>query len=244
MVRLGCIIILLITFSCKAVITDPEIGNISEPKSSGEIIAHRAFTLSYSEQHEQASWVYYSITPVQCAGSPKWPEKFREDTNVTTGSASNDDYQGSGYEKGHLCLAGSMQHDSVAYVETYYLSNISPQLPDFNGGVWVRLENKVRKWAEEYHKVWVVTGPIFQNNLDTIGPNKVTVPGSFYKVVFNGTDQMIGFIVPHRESDSTLDTFAVQVDKIEQQTGIDFFPELPDDIEKELEANFSLSYWF
>jgi endonuclease G, mitochondrial len=244
MKKLYWITILLFIFSCEEESFDVIDVSTFQPVSTGELVQHTYLNLAYSEEHEQALWVFYSITPKQFEGSPVWPKNYRIDSLVTTGSATNSDYDEPVYDRGHLCPTGSMQQNYTAWSETFFLSNISPQLPDFNGGVWVRLENQVRKWVEKYKKLWVVTGPIFKDNLDTIGVyHRVTVPGYFYKVIFNGKDQMIGFIVPHKASDAKPISFAVSVDNVEAQTKIDFFAGLPDDIENSLEAKYDLSYW-
>jgi len=101
----------------------------------------------------------------------------------------------------------------------------------------------VRKWATEYKNIYVVTGPIFSNNLGKIGPGEVTVPGYYYKVVFDGNDKMIGLILPNASSSESMDQFVVSVDQIELQTGIDFFPGLTDALENKLEATAEWNLW-
>jgi len=137
-----------------------------------------------------------------------------------------------------------MTQNKTAMSESFFLSNMSPQTAGFNRGIWSVAESQVRKWALQYGDLYVVTGPIFKNNIGTIGANEVTVPGYYYKIVFDGNDKMIGLILPHASSSKSLDEFVVTVDQIEQQTGIDFFEGLEDQLEKNLEGKISISGWF
>jgi endonuclease G len=121
---------------------------------------------------------------------------------------------------------------------------MSPQTAGFNRGIWSVAESQVRKWGLEYGILYVVTGPIFKNNLGAIGANEVTIPGYYYKIVFDGKDKMIGLVLPHASSSVKLVQFVVTVDFIEQQTGIDFFKGLDDPLENDLEGKISISGWF
>jgi len=203
-----------------------------QPLGKGEIIDHEYFSLSYVERHEQAEWVYYKIT----RGTTERTNDFREDTDINTESASLGDYKGSGYDRGHLCPAADMKINKLAMSESFLLSNMSPQLPGFNRGVWKRLEAKVRGWGYR-HDTYVATGPIFRDNRGFIGENEVTIPGAYYKVVYQpSTNLMIGFILSHQKSEASLVSFVVPVDYVESLTSIDFFPQLEDELEVRLES--------
>jgi endonuclease G, mitochondrial len=246
MKKLCWIALVLFIFSCKEepiYETDfDESGWL--PVSTGQIVKHKCYTLAYSEENEQAFWVYYILTSENFNKTQDRTDNWRVDTLITTGSATTSDYTGSGYVKGHLCSAASMTQNYTAMSETFYMSNMSPQKTEFNDGIWKKLENQEKNWVENYKKVWVITGPIFINNIDTIGKtNRITVPGSFYKVIFNGENQMIGFIIPNEKSSAALTAFAFPVDTIERRTKINFFPGLPDCIEFRLEAKYDLAYW-
>lgn len=120
---------------------------------------------------------------------------------------------------------------------------MSPQMAGFNRGVWSRFEAQVRDWVNTYGDVWEVTGPVFKNNLDTIEANQVTVPGSYYKIIFRDNDKMIGFLLKHESSSKNLSAFVVKVDSIEALTGIDFFPGLDNELESRLESKIELVNW-
>ena len=212
-----------------------------------EIVVHTHFILSYAEAHEQAEWVAYELTPAEVRVNIARDGNFREDPDVRTGSATLEDYRGSGYDRGHLAPVGDMNFDPVAMEESFLLSNISPQDRSFNGGIWSRLENQVRDWAAEKDGLYVVTGPVLGAAERTIGDNKVTVPDFFYKVLLDerGDDsRMIGFVLPNRAGSGDLSAFVEKVDNIEAYTGIDFFPVLSDSLEEKLERDVDLKDWF
>lgn len=244
MKNIWLLLILIISFSCK---NDDQIKlnqdlNL-EPKSEGEIINHTYYSLAYSEKNEQALWVYYLLSPELINGTQSRTEDYRSDPTVLTGSATLNDYKGSGYDRGHLCPAADMKINKISMSETFYLSNMSPQIPNFNGGIWKKLEAQVRNWAIEYSKLYVVTGPIFKDNLGVIGEDEVTIPGYYYKVLFDGNMRMIGLILPNESSSKSLDQYVVTVDEIEHETGIDFFSGLDEKIENQLEGNINTSQW-
>lgn len=214
--------------------------------TTNQIVKHDYYTLSYNEKYEQAEWVAYELKKSYVRSSNFDRPYFIEDSKVKTGSADWRNYKKSGYDKGHLCPAGDMEFAINAYNDTFFTSNISPQLHDFNGGVWNRLEQKVRYWATKYDGVYVISAGVLQPNLKTIGQEQVLVPNYFYKILLdnsNGQYKMIAFLVPNAKSNKPLYEFVVSVDSIEKMTGIDFFPKLDDKTENRLEKNSDYKAW-
>ena len=171
---------------------------------------------------------------------------FIQDRKVTSKSAHYKNYKNSGYSKGHLCPAGDRKFSEGAFNETFLTSNISPQKLKFNAGIWNRLEQKTRYWASKERKLYVVTGGVLNENLPTIGTEKVGVPKYFYKILFDNTEpevKAIAFLIRHHESKKPLYEFVVSIDRIEQLTGLDFFPALPDTIENSLEKSSNYKNW-
>jgi endonuclease G, mitochondrial len=213
-----------------------------------QVVRYTGFTLSYNEQHEQASWVAYMLTGEQVKGTVKRADDFREDKQIKTRTASPSDYRGSGYDRGHLAPAGDMKWSAKAMSESFYMSNMSPQAPAFNRGVWNKLEERVRKWAVKHDELYVVTGPVLEPGLPTIGANEVSVPRQYYKVMLRTNNRSdiiaIGFLLENEGSELPLKQFVVPIDSIEKVTGLDFFPLLPDEIEEKLESRVSLRGWF
>ena len=217
------------------------------PLPANNIVTHTYYILSYNEAYEEANWVYYSLTDSMVLNTrEKRTNRFKMDQLVDTKSSQSSDYTNSGYDRGHLCPAGDMRFDPVAMKESFLMSNISPQNRDFNSGIWNELEIQVREWAKKEHRLYVVTGPIFNDNKGSIGLGKVLVPGYFFKIIYDPTDvpKMIAFVLPNEKSDHPLIDFAVATDEVEKLTGFDFFSQLPDGIEKKFESNVQFAGWF
>lgn len=176
----------------------------------------------------------------------KRTDKFRSDPEIPTGSATPGDYRRSGYDRGHLAPAADMAFSVQTMVDSFFMSNMSPQKPAFNRGIWKDLEALVRQFAITEQKIVVVTGPILpRKKTATIGANKVTVPTHYYKVIFDLTppQKMIGFILPNEESNKPLAAFVVTVDAVEKVTGLDFFSRVPKDKQERLERTVSINAW-
>ncbi|MCV9386140.1 DNA/RNA non-specific endonuclease [Reichenbachiella ulvae] len=219
------------------------------PKYTGEdqIIEHEFYTLKYNEKTEQADWVAYKLTAKNLKNARfKREDDFRPDPEVDTKSAHPDDYKGSGYDRGHLAPAADFTWDEGGLSETFYMSNMSPQDPGFNRGIWRKLEGQVRDWAMSNGEVFVVTGPIYGSRSTKIGKNKVYVPEGYYKVVLElvGQDvKAIAFVLDNEKSSAELYEYALSVDDLETKTGMDFFPSIPDDLENKIESYYDYSAW-
>ncbi|GIV22485.1 MAG: DNA/RNA non-specific endonuclease [Bacteroidia bacterium] len=213
-----------------------------------QIVRHTYYALCYDEKYEQPRWTVHILEGAQLArGRIRRTQDFRPDPHVPTGSAALEDYKRSGYDRGHLVPAGDFKWDSVGMTETFYLSNMSPQLHEFNAGIWEEVESTVRSWAQAKKCLVVYTGPVLDNPRDYIGPNKVAVPRAFYKVVYWLEDEKapraVAFLVPHAPSRRPPMDFLVSVDSVEKVTGIDFYPALPDPIEERVEARIERDFW-
>lgn len=214
--------------------------------TTGQIVHHDNYSLSYSEMHEQAEWVAYELKKSHLLNTNFKRPYFEIDKAVKTGAAHWRNYKQSGYDRGHLCPAGDRRFSKEAHDETFLTSNISPQNHQFNSGIWNTLEQKVRYWARKYDGVFVVTGGVLKGRMETIGDEDVSVPNEFYKVLIDtnsGKTKMIAFLLPHKDSNKPLYEFVVTVDELERLTGIDFFPELDDKTEIRLEASSSYKEW-
>jgi endonuclease G len=214
-----------------------------------DLVHHTGFSLCYSEKYEQAVWVAYKLTKEEVGSSKasRAEADFVEDPSINTNTASKDDYRSSGYDKGHLVPAADMKWGKRAMRECFYLSNISPQLHEFNAGVWEALEKDAREWAVKFGEIYIVTGPVLREGLPVIGANHVAVPEYFYKIVLyrDGTDaKALGFIMPNSVCSNHVPSYAVSVDSVEALTGLNFFNALPSSIEQQVEAAVDTSWWF
>lgn len=170
------------------------------------------------------------------------PEKF---------SPTKADFGGNGYSRGHLCPSGSRLFAREANSETFYYSNMSPQIQNgYNGGIWGTLEGKVRDWASQCDTLYIVTGGTILKESDIIkytNPSRMAVPKYHFKALLRrkgNSFDAIGFILEHKVySDKLSHNYSVSIDKLEEMTGIDFFHNLPDDIENNIEAKYEPNKW-
>ena len=240
---------LVLLANCRTLCQNPQYDNLSFgiPGKADTIIDRPGYALGYSEYHEQAAWVIYIMTREEAmTKEAQRTNKFRSDPQIPTGSATPGDYRRSGYDRGHLAPAADMAFSVQTMADSFFMSNMSPQKPAFNRGIWKDLEALVRYIAITERKIVVVTGPILpKEKTITIGTNQVTVPTHYYKVIFDLTppQKMIGFILPNEGSDEPLATFAVTVDAVEKATGLDFFSKVPKEEQERLERTISVKAW-
>ncbi|MEE3233376.1 MAG: DNA/RNA non-specific endonuclease, partial [Candidatus Latescibacterota bacterium] len=200
----------------------------------------------YNEEHEQAEWVAYIITRQQLSQRVDRTDDFRSDPAVDTGSAALADYERSGFDRGHLAPAASMAWSMTIMSESFFLSNMSPQVPGFNRGIWRKLEEAVRKEAYQHEELVIITGPLLEPNLPTIGSNRVSIPEAYFKALLDITNpsiEGIAFLLENKSSNKPLKTFASTIDSLESITGINFFVNLEDDVENEIENSVNMSHW-
>lgn len=227
-----------------------------------EIVNHPALILSYNEQHEQANWVAHIISKEISGKGFSRTNDFRPDPLVKTGSTEEKDfflktlnsdgtysYDGFGYDRGHLAPSADFRWNKEAMSESYYYSNMSPQLPDFNRGIWASTESFLREYvAENNHNLYVVTGGILTDDLPKVerSVHKESIPKAYYKVAADlegDKKEGIGFIIPNEGSDYPVISFAVPIDSVEKVTGINFFASLPDSVQDKFEKTVDIRHW-
>lgn len=215
--------------------------------ADSEIVAHQAMLIGYNELHEQANWVAHIVNKDILEGTIGRTNDFREDSLLKKGSANLDDYWESGYDRGHLAPSADFRWSKKALSESYFYSNMSPQLPEFNREIWADVENIARKWAIENEELYIVTGGVLKKGLPVIGTkNKISIPETYYKVLLDYKEpevKGIAFLVPHKGMERNPTEFLVSIDSVEKITGIDFFPSIPDDIENVVEARCEPEKW-
>jgi endonuclease G len=209
-----------------------------EPAPS-PMIHRTGYTLAYDGRTRHAGWVYEELTAESLKGEAKRAEfDFVEDPLLPAHlRATKSDYQGSGFDRGHLSPAGNAKSSPEMMKETFYLSNISPQHPQLNRKYWVKLETHVREMTKSHAKVCVITGPLFIPELNddgkkyvryqVIGENQVAVPTHYFKVIYGKTDNEViteAYVIPNRliENDPPLKTFSVALENVEKAAGLTF----------------------
>ena len=155
-----------------------------------------------------------------------------------------DPYWSSGFDHGHICPSADRQRSTEANYQTFFLTNMQPQNNDFNAGIWANMETQVRTWAGNFDTLFVCKGGTIDKSEWIIkylgsGTNKIPVPKYFFMAVLGkkGTSfKATGFwIAQDNYSSTSLKSYAVTIQSLQQKTGIDFFCNLPDDIENQVE---------
>ena len=227
--------------------SQPSLWCLPGSECNDTVLHHTGFTLKYSSQHRTACWVAYYITPERQKKTVARSDHFRPDPGIAPGfSATQKDYAGSGYDRGHLAPAADMSWSAEAMSESFFFSNMSPQKPQFNRGIWKKLEDQVRKWAKQYDTLLVATGPILIKDMPRLPGSRVSIPPAFYKAVVAYNQEYktgIAFIMPNEDSPRGLIEFAVPIDELERITGYDFFACLPDDEQEKIENHFDQDCW-
>jgi endonuclease G len=211
------------------------------------VTQHSAYSLVYNHKHMQAKWVAYNLTYGNTIGGAERSSKFSIDPSISPRTAVTSDYTKTGYDRGHLAPAGDMKFSAQAMSESFYMGNVSPQLPGFNRGIWKKLEEQFRSWAPSSHPVFVVTGPVLIDPINShIGQTcSISVPWRFYKIMLDTASPMraIAFVMPNNSSTQPLSSFAMSIDEAERITGINFFPKLNDIQEAKIEKTLLLQQW-
>lgn len=145
---------------------------------------------------------------------------------------------------GHMCPAADCRWDKAAMNQSFLLTNMCPQDVNLNGGAWARLEDKCRSWANRFGSIFIIAGPIFWGK-PTRFLGHIAVPDAFFKVVLRIKPdvQAIGFIYPNDSGSYGWTEQACTVDEVEELSKIDFFCELPDSIETQIECQLNINSW-
>lgn len=221
-------------------------------KKKLEIVAHKAYTLGYDEDHEQAAWAFHELTKASTIGNASRNGlDFMPDKLVKSGSALSSDFSRSGYDRGHLVPAADFKCCQDLLTDTFWVSNLIPQDPDCNRNVWNNLEQQTRNWARKKNRVYVFTGPVLKQGLKKIGQyNRISVPESVYKIILFIDDanlensQVKAFMMPNKPNlGNNFNLFKVSVNDVERATGLDFMASLPDELENRLEETISSARW-
>lgn len=202
------------------------------------------YILSYDRKTRTANWVFEHLTPSHVQHNDavdRSKSDFKADESIHHFfRADNNDYKRSGYDRGHLAAAGNHKRSQRHLDQTFFLSNISPQVgKGFNRDSWNRLERHVRKLTKVYPSVYVCTGPLYLPRkeadgklyvkYEVIGEKNVAVPTHFFKVIVceapNGVLTMESYVMPNQviADDTSLDSFKVPPESIERAAGLLFF---------------------
>jgi endonuclease G len=157
---------------------------------------------------------------------------------------TKDSYKGSGYDHGHICPSNDRLASAESNYQTFFMTNMQPQRNGFNAGIWADMEQQLRLWAAGYDTLYVCKGGTI-DRAEYIkaylgsGANKIPIPKYFFMAVLakKGNDfKATGFWIDQdNHPSSNLKYYAVTIQTLQSHTGIDFFCNLPDDIENTVE---------
>lgn len=220
---------------------------ISAPGTAEQIIPYTGMTVSFNPRYRIPNWVAWELTYNEAEGQVKRNQRFARDNNVKA-CPSPSDYTRSGYDRGHMAPAGDMKWSPEAMEESFYMTNICPQLHTLNSGAWKALEEKCRQWVMLDSTLIIIAGPVLRRNppSEYLGDSGVAVPNEFFKVILAPQARpirAIGFIMPNGKVPGGIQQAAVSVDEVEEITGHDFFSELPDEIESQVESQKQFHLW-
>lgn len=201
------------------------IPTVSKPDAT--IICRNGYVTMHDNVAKIPVWASYAINAETALGCIPRTNAFVADNSLPLGKkASPTDYAGTGYDQGHLVPDGDQSYNQIVEWESFLMSNMSPQLPNLNRGVWKQLESNVRAWAvQRNHTLIVIPGDIYDTNTaKKIGKSNVVVPSALFKIVIDTqTNEALAFIYEHKESQPTdIALGQVTIAEVEKRTGITF----------------------
>lgn len=226
------------------------------PGGNGVLLVKKYYVVLYDTTTLVPEWVTYHLSKEELKGNARRVNDFRPDSDLPVGKRSElEDYRNSGYDRGHMAPAADFKRNSQAMWETFLLSNMAPQRPRLNRGIWSNLEEQVRLLAKREGDIWIFTGPLYLDSLDHrvtpqehIGPHKVAVPTHFFKAILcelpSGGHEMFAFIVRNQatELQGQPKDYLVSVHRVEESSGLNFFSALPEEEERRLESEVAASW--
>jgi len=229
--------------------------------SQEEITSHPGLIISYNENHELANWVASMILPDIKTGNFGRTNDFRIDTTISTGTSEEADfflktkisddkyeYDGYGYDRGHLAPSADYRWSKTAMSATYYYSNMTPQHPDFNRGTWANVEAFLRGYVMENETELIVyTGPVLSDDIAKVerSINNMSLPELHYKIAIDmKNERVIAFLMPNQRIDNPIEDYVVTIDSIETITVFDFLPKMSVKREAKFESIIDPEPWF
>lgn len=228
------------------------------------------FSLEWSNSKIANRWTCYTFHEGNNDKNTTRKDDFKVDTELPEATRSTlGDYSGSGYSRGHLCASSDRLCSEEQNKQTFFLSNMQPQWQSHNSGIWNRLEEQVQKWGgcvvanQQYSIIcdtlYVVKAATIAdvtiNGSTSAGVytqkcnDRLPVPKYFYMALLartGNTYKALAFWTNHTndaQSNTSISSCVITIDELERRTGIDFFCNLPDDIENVVESAVDTSFW-
>jgi endonuclease G len=217
----------------------------SLPQNTTQYICKTNYAVHYRYDTKTAEYVVEHIRLENITGPAKRRNDFRPDPTIPRQFQSRlEDYVGTGYDRGHLSAGANNNGNAQIMSESFFLSNMVPQVPNHNRGIWRILELKIRDWAISGKDLYVITGTAYAQGATAVGPNQVGVPTHMWKVVVDRKGgKGIGFFLPNAPIPvADLPKYVVSIRQIEQYTGINFHPQLPAQLDR-VETQVNPELW-
>lgn len=258
-VSLSILLIALVTYPYEVMIARPQMvykgipsSNLYDLNTFTRIFRNSDFMVGYSDYRGNPLWTTYQLSKIPSNSIKlKRPSSFNSDWRNLT-NIKHKDYTNSGYDRGHMApnYAISRLYGKDAQLETFLMTNISPQKANLNRKIWKRLEKvEVDFFTKKFKKVWVTVGPIFDSDITKLeSSDYVEIPDAFYKIFVGLNDnqepKMLAVVIPQTvKGYEPFSKFVVSVDKVEELTGFDFFSDLNDNLESKLESSKDMKSW-
>jgi endonuclease G len=220
------------------------------PRGPGNVrvLANFGYVVGYSDALGNPVWAAYRAPDSEPVTAPPRPGEFTLDLR-SAARIEPADYAGSGFDRGHLApnFIIATRYGRRAQEETFLMTNITPQRHALNSGLWRELEQRIAaSYSARFGEVWVVAGPVFGAQPPRLR-RRVAVPEACYMILLDesvGRVRATAYLFPQEAPPAgRLDDYLVSIDELERRTGLDFFPELPDDAEAALESRRAERPW-
>jgi endonuclease G len=232
-----------------------------------KLLIHREYLVCFDLERRVASWVSYKLTSEDVTDRGRL-DAFRSDPRLTEAeNAHCADYKYSGYDRGHAVPRSDMNRSQAVQANTFLLSNMAPQTPALNRGMWRWLEESTRSWAIKFGEIYITAGSVFIGQELRVASDRVAIPREFYKIVVrkddNGELRALSFLLINgtylpvppgsrgigkvTATSAAADHYLVQhlksVGTVERLTKINFFPSLPQSMKTEFEETIPTELW-
>ena len=196
-------------------------------KSDATLICRQGYFTLHDNIAKIPVWTTWVVSPQTVNGCVPRSNAFVADASLPANKRSDPkDYAGNGYDQGHIANDAHQSYDQQVEYESFLMSNMSPQLPGLNRGIWKLLESATGAWTfSRQHTLLIYAGNIYNTASDKkIGPDAVDVPDSFFKIVIDEqTKEVQAFLFPHKENQGNdLSVVQVTVADVEKASGIVF----------------------
>lgn len=213
------------------------------------LLDRKYWVASYNPRRLVPNWVAWSLSAADL-GSTDRRNSFSADLGLPSSftRVGRDDYRGSGYDRGHVCPSADRTASREANASTFLMTNMHPQVAALNQVRWRQLEEAERRFVAGGRRLQIVAGPVYAGTLRTIGPG-IAVPEASFKIIVGldagqttvdvtASTMVCSFIMPNHPEvkEKKWYEYLVSVDEVEKQTGYDFMRDVPDDVEKVIEA--------